>query len=46
VQAFCRSLAVGGQRAKQESVDGRFANFGRGGEMQVPLDDPHRRTRR
>lgn len=39
-------IAVGGQRARQESVDGRIANFGRGGEMQVPLDDPHRRTRR
>jgi hypothetical protein len=33
-------VALGGQRAKQESVDGKTANFGRGGEMQVPLEDP------
>jgi alkanesulfonate monooxygenase SsuD/methylene tetrahydromethanopterin reductase-like flavin-dependent oxidoreductase (luciferase family) len=38
-------IAVGGQRARQESVDGRIANFGRGGKMQVPLDDPRRGTR-
>jgi len=33
-------VALGGQQAKQESVDGKTANFGRGGEMQVPLEDP------
>ena len=32
--------AIGGQRAAQELVDGKSANFGRGGEMQVPLEDP------
>jgi hypothetical protein len=32
--------ALGGQQARQESVDGKTANFGRGGEMQVPLEDP------
>jgi pimeloyl-ACP methyl ester carboxylesterase len=31
---------IGGQRAAQESADGRSANFGRGSEMQVPLEDP------
>jgi len=29
-----------GQQARQESVDGKTANFGRGSEMQVPLEDP------
>ena len=33
-------VALGQQRARQESLDGKTANFGRGGEMQVPLEDP------
>jgi len=33
-------VALGQQQAKQESADGRTANFGRGSEMQVPLEDP------
>jgi alkanesulfonate monooxygenase SsuD/methylene tetrahydromethanopterin reductase-like flavin-dependent oxidoreductase (luciferase family) len=33
-------VALGQQRAKQESLDGRTANFGRGGEAVVPLVDP------
>jgi alkanesulfonate monooxygenase SsuD/methylene tetrahydromethanopterin reductase-like flavin-dependent oxidoreductase (luciferase family) len=33
-------VALGRQLAKQESVDGRTANFGRGSEMSVPLEDP------
>ncbi len=33
-------VALGQQRAQQESIDGKTANFGRGGEMQVPLEDP------
>jgi alkanesulfonate monooxygenase SsuD/methylene tetrahydromethanopterin reductase-like flavin-dependent oxidoreductase (luciferase family) len=36
-------VALGQQRARQESADGKTANFGRGGEMQVPLEDPARR---
>jgi len=32
--------AIGGQRAVQESADGKSANFGRKTEMQVPLEDP------
>ena len=28
------------QRAKQEALDGKTANFGRGGEALVPLEDP------
>jgi alkanesulfonate monooxygenase SsuD/methylene tetrahydromethanopterin reductase-like flavin-dependent oxidoreductase (luciferase family) len=33
-------VALGQQRAKQESRDGKTANFGRGGEALVPLEDP------
>jgi alkanesulfonate monooxygenase SsuD/methylene tetrahydromethanopterin reductase-like flavin-dependent oxidoreductase (luciferase family) len=33
-------VALGQQRAQQESLDGKTANFGRGGEMQVPIEDP------
>jgi len=33
-------VALGGQQARQESVDGKTSNFGRGSEMQVPLEDP------
>ena len=33
-------VALGQQQAKQESADGRTPNFGRGSEMQVPLEDP------
>ena len=33
-------LALGQQQARQESADGKTANFGRGSEMQVPLEDP------
>jgi hypothetical protein len=33
-------VALGQQRAKQESFDGKTANFGRGGEALVPLEDP------
>jgi Luciferase-like monooxygenase len=33
-------VALGQQRAQQESIDGKTTNFGRGGEMQVPLEDP------
>jgi alkanesulfonate monooxygenase SsuD/methylene tetrahydromethanopterin reductase-like flavin-dependent oxidoreductase (luciferase family) len=33
-------VALGQQRAQQESPDGKTANFGRGGEAQVPLEDP------
>ena len=36
--------ALGGQQARQESTDGKTANFGRGGEMQVPLEDPLKRA--
>lgn len=32
--------ALGQERARRESTDGETANFGRGGEMQVPLEDP------
>jgi alkanesulfonate monooxygenase SsuD/methylene tetrahydromethanopterin reductase-like flavin-dependent oxidoreductase (luciferase family) len=38
-------VAIGGQRAREESADGKTANFGRGGEMQVPLEDPLKRAR-
>jgi alkanesulfonate monooxygenase SsuD/methylene tetrahydromethanopterin reductase-like flavin-dependent oxidoreductase (luciferase family) len=33
-------VALGQRLARQESTDGKTANFGRGGEMQVPLEDP------
>jgi alkanesulfonate monooxygenase SsuD/methylene tetrahydromethanopterin reductase-like flavin-dependent oxidoreductase (luciferase family) len=33
-------VALGQQRAQQESLDGKTANFGRGGKMQVPIEDP------
>ena len=33
-------VALGRQQAKQESADGKTANFGRGSEMSVPLEDP------
>src|SRR5262245_15306203 len=33
-------VALGQQRAQQESLDGKTVNFGRGGEMQVPIEDP------
>src|SRR5215475_9922117 len=33
-------VALGQQRAKEESLDGKTANFGRGGEALVPLEDP------
>jgi len=33
-------VALGKQTARQESVDGKTANFGRGSEMQVPIEDP------
>jgi alkanesulfonate monooxygenase SsuD/methylene tetrahydromethanopterin reductase-like flavin-dependent oxidoreductase (luciferase family) len=39
-------VALGGQQAKQESADGKSANFGRGSEMQVPLADPLKRVSR
>ena len=32
-------------RGAQESVDGKTANFGRGSEMQVPLEDPLEKDR-
>jgi len=37
--------AIGGQQAAQESAGGKSANFGRGSEMQVPLEDPLKRAR-
>jgi hypothetical protein len=37
-------VALGRQQAKQESVDGKTANFGRGSEMSVPLEDPLKRA--
>jgi hypothetical protein len=39
-------VALGGQQAKQESADGKSANFGRGSDMQVPLEDPLKRASR
>jgi hypothetical protein len=33
-------VALGRQIAQQESPDGKTANFGRGSEMVVPLEDP------
>jgi alkanesulfonate monooxygenase SsuD/methylene tetrahydromethanopterin reductase-like flavin-dependent oxidoreductase (luciferase family) len=33
-------VALGRQIAQQESSDGKTANFGRGSEMVVPLEDP------
>jgi len=33
-------LALGKQVARQESVDGKTANFGRESALQVPLEDP------
>jgi alkanesulfonate monooxygenase SsuD/methylene tetrahydromethanopterin reductase-like flavin-dependent oxidoreductase (luciferase family) len=38
-------VALGQQRAQQESLDGKTLNFGRGGEMQVPLKDPLKKDR-
>ena len=38
-------IALGGQQARQESVDGKTSNFGRGSEMQVPLEDPLKKAR-
>ena len=38
-------VALGQQRAKQESLDGKTANFGRGGEALVPLEDPLKQAR-
>jgi alkanesulfonate monooxygenase SsuD/methylene tetrahydromethanopterin reductase-like flavin-dependent oxidoreductase (luciferase family) len=38
-------VALGGQRAREESADGRSANFGRGGEALVPLEDPLKRVK-
>jgi Luciferase-like monooxygenase len=38
-------VALGQQRAQQESLDGKTVNFGRGGEMQVPLEDPLKKDR-
>jgi alkanesulfonate monooxygenase SsuD/methylene tetrahydromethanopterin reductase-like flavin-dependent oxidoreductase (luciferase family) len=38
-------VALGRQQAQQESVDGKTANFGRGSEMQVPLEDPMKKAR-
>ena len=37
-------VALGRQQAKQESIDGKTANFGRGTEMSVPLEDPLKRA--
>jgi alkanesulfonate monooxygenase SsuD/methylene tetrahydromethanopterin reductase-like flavin-dependent oxidoreductase (luciferase family) len=37
-------VALGRQQAKQESIDGKTANFGRGSEMSVPLEDPLKRA--
>jgi alkanesulfonate monooxygenase SsuD/methylene tetrahydromethanopterin reductase-like flavin-dependent oxidoreductase (luciferase family) len=33
-------FALGQQQAKEESTDGKTANFGRGSPLQVPLEDP------
>jgi alkanesulfonate monooxygenase SsuD/methylene tetrahydromethanopterin reductase-like flavin-dependent oxidoreductase (luciferase family) len=33
-------VALGRKQAREESLDGRTANFGRGSEMNVPLEDP------
>ena len=33
-------VALGQQRAREEPFDGKTANFGRGGEALVPLEDP------
>ncbi len=38
-------VALGQQRAQQELLDGKTINFGRGGEMQVPLKDPLKKDR-
>ena len=38
-------VALGLQRAQQESLDGKTVNFGRDGEMQVPLEDPLEKDR-
>ena len=38
-------VALGRQQAQQESVDGKTTNFGRGSEMQVPLEDPMKKAR-
>ncbi len=37
-------VALGRQQARQESLDGETANFGRGTEMSVPLEDPRKRA--
>jgi len=37
-------VALGRQIAQQESKDGKTANFGRGSEMAVPLEDPLRKA--
>jgi alkanesulfonate monooxygenase SsuD/methylene tetrahydromethanopterin reductase-like flavin-dependent oxidoreductase (luciferase family) len=36
--------ALGQRQARQESIDGKTANFGRG-DMQVPLEDPLKKAR-
>jgi hypothetical protein len=38
-------VALGRQVAQQESADGKTANFGRGSEMLVPLEDPAKQAR-
>ena len=38
-------VALGQQRARDESVDGKTANFGRGGEALVPLEDPLKKVK-
>jgi alkanesulfonate monooxygenase SsuD/methylene tetrahydromethanopterin reductase-like flavin-dependent oxidoreductase (luciferase family) len=45
-EAEIQPIIALGQRARQESIDGQVANFGRGGEMQVPLEDPAKRAQR
>jgi len=37
-------VALGQQQARQDSVDGKAANFGRGSALQVPLEDPLRKA--
>ena len=39
-------VALGGQQARQDSADGKTSNFGRGSEMQVPLEDPLKKAAR
>ena len=38
-------IALGRQIAQQESKDGTTANFGRGSEMAVPLEDPLKKAK-